>query len=154
LTRCAYRSIFHSLTRFCRRGFASVSQLHRSYVTSTVSHHDDQLRNISPVALLSAMALVGRYKMLRRNMPRLFVRLIILTTLVSALFFTPVEPTHNTVRAGSSCPICDDAYAECVANCPGLGEPGHLTCMRNCRDEQSECTFFVCDRCYPKDGCN
>jgi len=91
--------------------------------------------------------------MLRRNISRLFVRLVILTTLVGAIFLTSTDATRNKVHAGSSCQICDDAYAECVAKCPGLGEPGHFTCILNCRNEQKECAFFMCN-CDPKSGCN
>ena len=82
--------------------------------------------------------------MLRRNMSRLFVRLVILTTLVGALFFTPMDPTRNTVRAGVSCPFCEEGYAACVASCPPLGQPGHFSCIGNCNLEFRDCEYWYC----------
>lgn len=73
-------------------------------------------------------------------MLRLFVRLIILTALVAALFFTPA---HKTARA-VSCPVCDEAEIECEASCPPLGQPGHFACVGECRTEYKDCVAFNC----------
>ena len=79
--------------------------------------------------------------MLRQNLSRLVIRLIILTTVAGALLLMPVEPARNTVSAGSSCPICDDPYSECLATCPPLGQPGHFACISDCNEAYRECKF-------------
>ena len=94
--------------------------------------------------------------MLRRNMPRLFVRLLILTTLVSALLLTSTGVTRNTVYATDPvydpfCTVCQGYYEACAESCPALGEPGHFSCMLSCRNEQRECEIVFCG-CWRYDG--
>jgi hypothetical protein len=94
--------------------------------------------------------------MLRRNMPRLFVRVIILTTLVSALFFTSPDVTRNTVHANDPindpfCTVCQGYYEECVASCPPLGE-GRIACRGACTLAQRECEIDLC-YCWPYVDC-
>jgi hypothetical protein len=77
--------------------------------------------------------------MLRQNLGKLLVRLIILTALVGALFFTPIEQTRNTVCAKLSCPECDGAYSVCLDSCPPLGQPGHAGCVAQCNFQYGQC---------------
>jgi hypothetical protein len=83
--------------------------------------------------------------MLQSNMLRVFVRLVLVATLVGTLFLTATETTRNTVHADPYCPMCDDMYETCVSNCPALGEAGHFICMRDCAVEQRECVFAICN---------
>jgi hypothetical protein len=83
--------------------------------------------------------------MLRQKMLRLFVRLVILTTLVSALFLTSSDVTRNTAHANDlSCPTCEYWYAECVASCPGPGESGHFGCIGSCNLASRDCEIEFC----------
>ena len=77
--------------------------------------------------------------MLRQAIPRLFVRLLILTTLVSALIFTSADVTRKTVHANVCPPDCEAEYDACIASCPPWGQPGYLSCTRYCRYELDEC---------------
>jgi hypothetical protein len=77
--------------------------------------------------------------MLRRTLPRLLVRLLILTTLVSALLFTSADVTRRTVHANLYCIDCWDCYDQCIAGCPPAGQPGAGSCARYCRYELDEC---------------
>jgi len=72
-------------------------------------------------------------------MPKLFVRLLILTTLVSTLLFTSADVTRKTAHANLWCPECWDEYDACVASCPPAGQPGAGSCARYCRYELDEC---------------
>ena len=77
--------------------------------------------------------------MLRRTISGLFVRLLILTTLVSALLFMSADVTRKTVQA-SVCPDdCEGDYQACIASCPPWGQPGYAGCLRYCRYELDEC---------------
>ena len=51
--------------------------------------------------------------MLRQKILRLLVRLVILTTLAGALFFTASDARRNTVRA-RDCAECDAYYWACL----------------------------------------
>jgi len=83
--------------------------------------------------------------MLRQKMLRLLVRLVILTTLVGALFLTSADVTRNTVHAADPwCPECQGYYEACVETCPFLGEPGHFSCIFNCTQGQRECEIANC----------
>ena len=78
--------------------------------------------------------------MLRRPMFKLFVRLLILTTLVSALLLMSVDVTRKTVHATRWCDdICWTEYDECTAWCPAPGQPNAFACARYCRYELEEC---------------
>lgn len=81
--------------------------------------------------------------MSRRNMPRVFVRLVVLTTLVGALFFTPADMTRNTVHADPWCPACDEEYYICMAGCPLPGEPGRIACTGYCNNVWRECEIYM-----------
>ena len=79
-----------------------------------------------------------------RTMPKLFVRLLILTTLVSALLFTSADVTRKTVHANRACDdTCWSEYYECTEACPPPGQPGAFACARYCRYELDEC-FATC----------
>ena len=77
--------------------------------------------------------------MLGRTMPRLFVRLLILTTLVSALLFTSADVTRKTVHANLCPENCEAEYDACIAGCPPEGQPGYASCHRYCFYELDEC---------------
>lgn len=76
--------------------------------------------------------------MLRRTIPRLFVRLLILTTLVSALLLTSADVNRKTVHANLWCPGCSEAYDQCLAGCPTT-PPGIAACYQQCRYEFDVC---------------
>jgi hypothetical protein len=87
--------------------------------------------------------------MLRQNMRRLFVRFIILTTLVSALFFSSTNVMPRTVHAADPvndpfCTVCQGFAEACMETCPALGEPGHFFCVRDCMWQQRECEIQLC----------
>lgn len=82
--------------------------------------------------------------MSKRTIPRLFVRLLILTTLVSALFLASADVTRKTVHANVCPPDCQGDYEACIATCPPWGDPGYASCTRYCRYELDECL-----RCLP-----
>lgn len=82
--------------------------------------------------------------MLRRTIPRLFVRLLILTTLVSALLFTSADVTRKTVHANLCPENCEAEYDACIASCPPWGQPGYYTCHRQCRYQ-----LDACYSCFP-----
>jgi len=95
--------------------------------------------------------------MLRQKMLRLFVRLVILTTLVSALFLTSPDVTRNTVHATDPiddpfCTVCEGYWTACVADCPPRGEDGHFACMGACNLAQRECQIDLC-YCWPYTDC-
>ena len=77
--------------------------------------------------------------MLRQTMPRLFVRLLILTTLVSALLFTSGDVTRKTVHANVCPENCEAEYEACIASCPPWGQPGYTGCRRYCFYELDAC---------------
>jgi hypothetical protein len=51
---------------------------------------------------------------------------------------------------GYSCG-CYDAEAECFANCPPEGQPGHLDCITDCGRESRRCGICCC--CDPSQWC-
>jgi hypothetical protein len=77
--------------------------------------------------------------MVKRTIPGLFVRLLILTGLVSALLFTSVDVTRKTVHANTCPDDCEADYQACIASCPPWGQPGYAGCARYCRYELDEC---------------
>ena len=91
--------------------------------------------------------------MLKRNVVNLLVRLIILTTMVSALLLTSTDLTRKIVHADDPmsdpfCTACQGYATACMENCPALGEPGHFSCMRDCMWQQRECEIQLCS-CWP-----
>jgi len=77
--------------------------------------------------------------MLRGTMPSLFVRLLILTTLVSVLLLSSADMTRKTVHANVCPDDCEAEFDACLASCPPWGQPGYASCHRYCRYELDEC---------------
>lgn len=82
--------------------------------------------------------------MLKRTIPRLFVRLLILTTLVGALLFTPADVTRKTVHANLCPSDCEAEFNACIEGCPPWGQPGYYICHRQCRYQLDACL-----NCFP-----
>ena len=76
--------------------------------------------------------------MLRRDVLKLAVRLLVLIALVGSLLTVPAGVTKNTACAKAAC-FCDLQYEECIAACPPPGQPGRIACMGACNMQWKEC---------------
>lgn len=49
--------------------------------------------------------------------------------------------------AGTDC-CCDVEQNQCMAACPGYGQPGHFDCVQECLRGYQRCAICCCCQCY------
>jgi len=74
--------------------------------------------------------------MLRRDVLKLAVRLLILMALIGSLLTLSAGVNNNTAYA--ACP-CDLEYQACIAACPPPGQPGRFACIGACNSQWEDC---------------
>lgn len=76
--------------------------------------------------------------MLKSNVSRLTVKLLILMALVGSLLNVSAGLPKNTTSAKAAC-FCDLEYEACVAACPEPGQPGRFACIGACNLQWKDC---------------